>query len=58
MSEEIENAGLNVPRAIFSTVIINGATGWAMILGMLFCIGDIETVLVRSLVAARFDIAR
>ena len=48
MSEEIENAALNVPRAIFTTVILNGATGFAMAISVLFCLGDAEAVLVSS----------
>lgn len=48
MSEEIENAALNVPRAIFTTMILNGSTGFAMVLAVLFCIGDVESVLVSS----------
>lgn len=46
MSEEIENAALNVPRAILTTILLNGVTGFAMVLAILFCLGDIETVLV------------
>lgn len=46
MSEEIENAAMNVPRAIFTTVMLNGSMGWAMVLAVLFCLGDIESVLV------------
>ena len=46
MSEEIENAALNVPRAILSTMLLNGATGFAMILAVLFCLGDAKSVLV------------
>ena len=46
MSEEIDNAALNVPRAIFTTMIINGATGFGMVLAVMFCLGDVETVLV------------
>ncbi|KAI1390834.1 amino acid transporter [Hypoxylon trugodes] len=45
MSEEIENAALNVPRAIFTTVILNGSMGWAMVLAVLFCLSDIESVI-------------
>ncbi|KAI1403912.1 amino acid transporter [Hypoxylon fuscum] len=45
MSEEIENAAMNVPRAIFTTVMLNGSMGWAMVLAVLFCLGDIESVL-------------
>ena len=47
MSEEIENAALNVPRAILTTMILNGATGFAMVIAVLFCLGDPEKVLVR-----------
>lgn len=46
MSEEIENAAINVPRAIVTTVILNGSTGWAMVLAVLFCLGDIDSVIV------------
>ena len=46
MSEEIENAALNVPRAILTTMILNGATGFAMVIAVLFCLGDPESVLV------------
>lgn len=46
MSEEIENAAMNVPRAIVTTVLLNGSTGWAMVLAVLFCLGDIDSVIV------------
>ncbi|KAI1352042.1 amino acid/polyamine transporter I [Xylaria sp. FL0043] len=45
MAEEIENPALNVPRAIFTTVLLNGSTGWGMLIALLFCLGDIESVL-------------
>ncbi|KAI1262204.1 amino acid/polyamine transporter I [Xylariaceae sp. FL1019] len=45
MAEEIENPALNVPRAIFTTVLLNGTTGWGMLIALLFCLGDIESVL-------------
>ena len=48
MSEEIENPSLNVPRAIVTTMIINGVTGYGMVLAILFSLGDIETVLVSD----------
>jgi amino acid transporter len=47
MSEEIENPAMNVPRAIVTTVLLNGVTGWAMVLAVLFCLGNIESVIVR-----------
>lgn len=46
MAEEIENPAMNVPRAIVTTVLLNGSTGWAMVLAVLFCLGDIESVIV------------
>ncbi|KAI0874238.1 amino acid/polyamine transporter I [Hypoxylon argillaceum] len=45
MAEEIENPAMNVPRAIVTTVLLNGSTGWAMVLAVLFCLGDIESVI-------------
>lgn len=48
MSEEIENAAVNVPRAIFTTMVLNGMMGLAMMLTILFCIGNIDEVLVGT----------
>ncbi|KAH9908480.1 putative choline transport protein [Xylariomycetidae sp. FL2044] len=45
MAEEIENAALNVPRAIMTTLILNGSTGYAMLIAVLFCLGDVDSVL-------------
>ncbi|KAJ8128327.1 hypothetical protein O1611_g5307 [Lasiodiplodia mahajangana] len=45
MAEEIENPAMNVPRAIVTTVLLNGSTGWAMVLAVLFCLGDIDSVI-------------
>ncbi|KAK5632183.1 hypothetical protein RRF57_007897 [Xylaria bambusicola] len=45
MAEEIENPALNVPRAIVTTVLLNGSTGWGMVLALLFCLGDIDSVI-------------
>ncbi|KAL8999879.1 MAG: hypothetical protein Q9188_005798, partial [Gyalolechia gomerana] len=45
MSEEIEDAAANVPRAIFLTMVLNGSTGFAMAIAVLFCLGDPEAVL-------------
>ncbi|CAG8950315.1 hypothetical protein HYFRA_00006808 [Hymenoscyphus fraxineus] len=46
MAEEIENAAVNVPRAIVTTMVLNGAMGFAMMVAILFCIGDAEEVLI------------
>jgi len=45
MSEEIENAAINVPRAITVSMVFNGLLGFAMMITVLFCIGDIQSVL-------------
>ncbi|MCJ1246644.1 hypothetical protein MMC30_003853 [Trapelia coarctata] len=45
MSEEIQNAALNVPRSIMSSITLNGALGFAMLIVTLFAVGDIEAVL-------------
>lgn len=45
MAEEIENAAINVPRAITVSMIFNGLLGLGMMLTILFCLGDVESVL-------------
>lgn len=45
MSEEIKDAARVVPRAMIATILINGALGFAMILALLFCMGDIDAVM-------------
>jgi choline transport protein len=45
MAEEVENAALTIPRAICAGMIINGLTGFAMMLTTLYCLGDVDSVL-------------
>jgi amino acid transporter len=45
MAEEIEHAALNIPRAIFISMSMNGLLGFAMMLTILFCLGNIQSVL-------------
>lgn len=45
MSEEIQHASIVVPRAIISSIILNGVMGLGIALALLFCIGDIEAAL-------------
>ena len=45
MSEEIQNANINVPRSIFVSMILNGVLGLAILLATLFGIGDIDAAL-------------
>lgn len=45
MAEEVAHAAKNIPRAICCSMIINGMVGFAMMLTVLFCLGDVDTVL-------------
>lgn len=45
MAEEVVNASINVPRAMFTTIVLNGLLGFGIILAFLFCIGDVSQAL-------------
>ncbi|KAL6704918.1 hypothetical protein ACN47E_007463 [Coniothyrium glycines] len=45
LSEEIHNAQIVVPRSIMTGIAINGSLGFAMILTVLFRLGDLDAVL-------------
>jgi choline transport protein len=45
MAEEVENAALNIPRAICAGMLINGLIGFAMMITTLYCLGDATSVL-------------
>jgi choline transport protein len=45
MAEEVENSALNIPRAICFSMIMNGIVGFTMMLTILFCLGDVKSVL-------------
>lgn len=45
MAEEVENSAWNIPRAIIASMCINGMVGFAMMLTVLFCLGDVDSVL-------------
>jgi amino acid transporter len=44
-AEEVQYASLNVPRSMIFTMLMNGVMGFAIILVILFCIGDVESVM-------------
>ena len=44
MSEEIKNATKNVPFSMIMSMMINGMLAFAMLLVVLFCLGDFEQV--------------
>jgi choline transport protein len=45
LAEEVSNAALNIPRAILGAMLINGLVGFAMMITVLYCLGDVESVL-------------
>lgn len=45
MAEEIQNAPTVVPWSIMIGIIINGSLGFAMVVAMLLCLGDIGKAL-------------
>ncbi|KAL8900184.1 MAG: hypothetical protein Q9207_005820 [Kuettlingeria erythrocarpa] len=45
MSEEIANASTNVPRSILTSILLNGFLGFAMLIAVLFCLGNVEAIL-------------
>lgn len=48
MAEEVRNASVVVPRMIMTTICLNGALGFVMIVTMVFCITDIEGMVLAS----------
>lgn len=45
LAEEVENAALNIPRAILGSMLFNGMVGFVMMITTLYCLGDVQTVL-------------
>ncbi|KAJ5587744.1 uncharacterized protein N7459_003509 [Penicillium hispanicum] len=45
MAEEVANASTAIPKAIVLAVVVNGSLGFGMLLGLLYCLGDIEDAL-------------
>lgn len=45
LAEEVSNAAVNIPRAILGAMTINGAVGFAMMVTVLYCLGDVDSVL-------------
>ncbi|KAJ5082150.1 hypothetical protein N7532_011193 [Penicillium argentinense] len=45
MAEEVANAAVVIPKAIITGMSLNSALGFAMMLTVLFCIGDVKSVL-------------
>ena len=48
MSEETTRANVNVPRAMMTSIVINGICGFAFILTVLYSIADVGAVMATS----------
>ncbi|KAE8317690.1 putative amino acid permease [Aspergillus transmontanensis] len=42
MAGEVQHASVVIPRALILTVLINGVLGFGMLIGVLFCMGDLD----------------
>jgi choline transport protein len=45
VAEEVQNATTVVPWAIIATMIVNGVMGLALLIALLFCLGDVNAAL-------------
>ena len=45
IAEEIKDASRVLPIGMMSTIILNGVTGFIMIITFCFCVGDVATIL-------------
>ncbi|CRG91605.1 Choline transport protein [Talaromyces islandicus] len=45
LAEEVSNAATTIPRVITLSMILNGIVGFVMMVTLLFCLGDVESVL-------------
>ncbi|KAI1823338.1 amino acid transporter [Xylaria intraflava] len=48
MSEEIQSAAVVVPKALLYTILINGLLAFAMVVALMFCLGDVDTALASA----------
>lgn len=45
LAEEVSDAAVNIPRVITTSMLLNGVIGFVMMVTLLFCLGDVNTVL-------------
>ena len=45
LAEEVSNAAVNILKAIIGAMLINGAVKFAMMFTILYCLGDVDSVL-------------
>jgi amino acid transporter len=42
MAEEVPDPSIVVPQSVMFTMLVNGSCGFAMLIAVLFCMGDVE----------------
>jgi choline transport protein len=45
LAEEVSNAATTIPRVITCSMILNGIVGFTMMITLLFCLGDVDSVM-------------
>lgn len=45
LAEEIEDATIIIPRSMIASVLLNGGLGFAMLIAILFCLGNVDDAL-------------
>jgi amino acid transporter len=48
LAEEVSNAATTIPRVITSSMILNGIVGFIMMVTLLFCLGDVDSVMASN----------
>lgn len=48
MAEEIRNAAVVIPKSILTGIAINGTLGFAMLIAVLYCMGDVDAALAAN----------
>ncbi|KAK5055085.1 hypothetical protein LTR84_012833 [Exophiala bonariae] len=48
LSEEMHNPSVILPRVMIGTILINGTLGLGFLFALLFCLGDVESVLTST----------
>lgn len=48
MAEEVRNAAVTIPKALMWSLLINGTLGFAILIALLYCMGDVDAALARN----------
>ncbi|KAI1438258.1 amino acid transporter [Xylaria sp. CBS 124048] len=48
MAEEIQSAAIVVPKALVYTILINGLLAFAMVIALMFCLGDLDAAVAST----------